>query len=102
MNMLYDISQKHRVDWKNIKEAMSMDPRIGNVHLDPVHKSGRGAGGHCFIKDFAAFRDIYEKEFGDGNELEVLKSLEKMNINLLKSSNKDLDLLEGVYGDKTI
>lgn len=102
MNMLYDISQKHGVDWKNIKEAMSMDSRIGNVHLDPVHKSGRGAGGHCFIKDFAAFRDVYEKEIGSENELEVLKSLEKMNINLLKSTNKDLDLLKGVYGDEII
>ena len=99
MNMLYDVSQKHGVKWDNIKEAMSMDPRIGHVHLDPVHKSGRGAGGHCFIKDFAAFRDIYEKEFGESFELEALKSLEKMNINLLKSTNKDLDLLEGVYGE---
>jgi UDPglucose 6-dehydrogenase len=102
MNMLYDISQKYGVDWKNIKEAMSMDSRIGNVHLDPVHKSGRGAGGHCFIKDFAAFRDVYEKEIGSENELEVLKSLEKMNINLLKSTNKDLNLLKGVYGDEII
>ncbi|PLX21800.1 hypothetical protein C0584_01710 [Candidatus Parcubacteria bacterium] len=102
MNMLYDISQKYGVDWKNIKEAMSMDSRIGHVHLDPVHKSGRGAGGHCFIKDFAAFRDIYEKEFGEGYEIETLKAMENMNINLLKSSRKDLDLLEGVYGKEIL
>jgi UDP-glucose 6-dehydrogenase len=70
--------------------------------LNPVHQGGRGAGGHCFIKDFSAFRMIYEKNIKDKLGLDVIKSLEKKNIALLLDSNKNLDLLEGVYGKKAI
>lgn len=98
INMLYDLAAKEGCDYGKIKEALAADPRIGSTHLDPIHKSGRGAGGHCFIKDFAAFREIYEKEIGDQLGVAVLRSLEEKNIDLLKKSNKDLDLLEQVYG----
>ncbi|MCR4334669.1 MAG: hypothetical protein NUV47_02995 [Patescibacteria group bacterium] len=98
MNLLYDFSQKFDCDWKVIRDSMSADPRIGNFHMDPVHKSGRGAGGHCFIKDFSAFTNIYEDKMNDPLGLSILKSLEKKNIELLKKSNKDIDLLRGVYG----
>ena len=98
INMLYDLSKKFNADWEVVKTAMSEDPRIGKTHLDPVHKTGRGAGGHCFIKDFAAFSEIYGKEVGDKEGEMVLESLKNKNIKLLKDSKKDLDLLEGVYG----
>ena len=68
-------------------------------HMDPIHKSGRGAGGHCFIKDFSAFTEIYEKEVGDQAGINVLHALRDKNIDLMVNSNKDLDLLYGVYGD---
>lgn len=100
MNMLYDIAAKKGIDWPTVRDAMAADPRIGRTHLDPVHKRGRGAGGHCFIKDFAAFADLYKETVGDSFGLEVLKSLRDKNIDLLVGSNKDLDLLSGVYGDK--
>jgi UDP-glucose 6-dehydrogenase len=64
--------------------------------LEPIHKSGRGAGGHCFIKDFAAFKSIYDKS-GDKLGSQLLKALEEKNIELLKESNKDLNILEQVY-----
>jgi len=123
INMLYDLAQKIGVDYKVIKEAMAADPRIGSshllpihdtkdeinnklnyndFHLEPFHKSGRGAGGHCFIKDFAAFSKIYQNLVGDDFGIKVLKSLKEKNIDLLKSSDKDLDLLAGVYGDDVI
>ncbi len=119
INMLYDLAQKSGARWEVIREGMSADPRIGFSHLTPVHKSGtlggdsyklnpemsekgeRGAGGHCFIKDFAAFIEMYEKYVGDEIGLHALKELERKNIDLLIKSGKDLDLLEGVYG-KTI
>lgn len=126
VNMLYDLADELGADWDTVKEAMAADPRIGSSHLNPVHKSGeaggearprlkfnelhlepkhksgRGAGGHCFIKDFAAFREIYEKMVGDETGMEVIKALEGKNIELLKSTGKDLDLLSGVYGEDAV
>jgi len=121
INMLYDLADKLGLDYNVIKEALAADPRIGSshlqalhtqgpekiknqlgyndFHLEPVHKTGRGAGGHCFIKDFAAFSKLYEKLIGDEAGLSVLESLKNKNIDLLLSSEKDLDLLAGVYGE---
>ena len=120
VNMLFDLAQKHGIDWDVIKNGMAADPRIGSSHLqavhasgkksneelgfndfhfEPIHKSGRGAGGHCFIKDFAAFEEMYKKYVGDDKlGQKVLEALRKKNNALLKSTNKDLDILRGVYG----
>ena len=120
VNMLFDLAQKHGIDWDVIKNGMAADPRIGSshlqavhtsgqksneklgfndFHLEPIHKSGRGAGGHCFIKDFAAFEEMYKKYVGDDKlGQKVLEALRKKNNDLLKSTGKDLDILEGVYG----
>ena len=100
--MLHDVAMKRGVEYAVIRDALSADPRIGGTHLDPIHKSGRGAGGHCFIKDFAAFTEIYEKTVGDKLGLQVLKSVAEKNIDLLLGTNKDLDLLSGVYGEDVV
>lgn len=103
-NLMYDLAEQIGADWKNVRDGVAADPRIGPSHLDPVHASGiseqvgRGAGGNCFIKDFAALTEFYEKHLEDASGLEVLKSMEKKNNELLRSTGKDLDLLEGVYG----
>ncbi|OGG78386.1 hypothetical protein A3A36_00335 [Candidatus Kaiserbacteria bacterium RIFCSPLOWO2_01_FULL_52_12b] len=106
MNLLYDVITASGSDWNNVREALIHDPRIGTSHSEPVHasrqgaKSGRGAGGHCFIKDFEVFRDMYrgvQDEYGNV----LLAALKDKNIELLVNSSKDLDLLEGVYGDLT-
>lgn len=102
INMLYDLAEKLDCQWETIRDGMMADARIGSTHLNPVHQGGRGAGGHCFIKDFAAFHQLYEKYVGDGQGLEVLKSMEEKNIDLLVKSGKNLDLLEGVYGEEII
>lgn len=102
VNMLYDLAQKLGVQWETVRDAMSADNRIGRTHLDPVHKSGRGAGGHCFIKDFASFANMYKDIIGDKHGISVLESLKNKNIDLLLSSEKDLDLLSGVYGDEIL
>lgn len=99
INMLYDLAREYGARYEEIKKGMLNDPRIGNSHLDPIHKSGRGAGGHCFIKDFSAFTEMYEKEVGDQSGINALHALRDKNIDLLVNSNKDLDLLYGVYGD---
>lgn len=100
MNLLSNLSEKFGCRWETVRDCMIGDPRIGKSHMDPVHQSGRGAGGHCFIKDFAALREMYEKNSGDKLGSEALRGFEEKNINLLQLSGKDLDLLRGVYGDE--
>ncbi len=99
-NLLYDVAESRGIDWATVRNAVAADERIGGSHLEPVHKSGRGAGGHCFIKDFAAFAELYQKKGGDDFGKAVLNSLRDKNIDLLLKSNKDLDLLHGVYGEE--
>ncbi len=98
-NVFYDLSQSLGVDYENIKTAVSADPDNGPTYANALHKSGRGAGGECFIKDFAALREFYTSMVNDISGIEMLSAMEKKNIELLKSTNKDIKLLKGVYGD---
>ena len=100
VNMLYDLAKDLDCDWNVVRDAMVADSRIGESHMDPVHQSGRGAGGHCFIKDFAAFKKMYQDHVADLKGMSLLKTMEEKNIDLLLSSDKDLDLLAGVYGNE--
>jgi len=99
MNLLHDVVAQMGSDWDNVREALIHDPRIGTSHTEPLHKSGRGAGGHCFIKDFEAFREMYRTNVPDTYGNALLAALKDKNIELLANSGKDLDLLKGVYGD---
>jgi UDPglucose 6-dehydrogenase len=102
MNMLYDLASELGCNWEVIKTSMAADPRIGSTHLDPVHKNGRGAGGNCFIKDFSAFTEIYNKKVGDELGAKLLEAMKEKNIDLMLSTDKDLNLLRGVYGDDVV
>ena len=100
---MYDLAKKFGCDWSVIRKAIVADPFIPNRYSDPIHKSGRGAGGHCFIKDFEAFKDLYEKILPDDkNSVSILEGNIKKNIELLLSTKKDVGLLRGVYGDDII
>jgi UDPglucose 6-dehydrogenase len=100
MNLMYDLCESLECKFDDVKKAMAHDPRIGDSHMNPVHDSGRGAGGHCFIKDFAAFREFYDHYVGDEKGLALLQALEEKNIELLRNTKKDLNLLNGVYGSQ--
>jgi UDP-glucose 6-dehydrogenase len=110
MNMLYDLSAHHGARWDVIARNMSADERIGTSHMQPVHqlahmdkKAGRGAGGHCFIKDFAALRHHYESVVPEDKEtIALLRAFEAKNNHLLVTSGKDKALLEGVYGESVL
>ena len=98
-NLMYDLAQKLGARWEAIEDALKADPMISNRYARPVHKTGRGAGGHCFIKDFRALGSLYGEELaGDAAGKSVFESLEKKNLELLMSTHKDIDLVEGVYG----
>lgn len=98
-NILFNLATAEGSDYEKIKAGMAADPRIGASHLDVNDANGRGAGGNCFIKDFAAFREYIEKLEGASLDLELFKTVEKKNIELLVNSAKSLDLLKSVYGE---
>lgn len=110
INLMYDAAQAIGANWDEVKRAIDADPYFSErapYYNNPVHKSGhpgarpgRGAGGPCYIKDMAAFSRWYEEVTGDTHGAQVFKALEKKNIKLLVDSDKDLDLLHGVYGRK--
>ena len=103
-NMLHDLAVSLDTSYDEIKDAVAADPRIGPSHLDVrsasghTEKVGRGAGGHCFIKDLEAFRRQYAEVVEDAKGDELLRSIVKKNNQLLVDSEKDLDLLAHVYG----
>jgi UDPglucose 6-dehydrogenase len=99
MNILHDLVTAQGGDFEAVRQALIHDPRVGESHTRPVHKGGRGAGGHCFIKDFEAFRTMYDQTVDDPKGGELLHAAVRLNIKLLRESGKDLDLLTGVYGD---
>jgi len=105
MNMMYDLAEAIGADWQKVAEAVSNDSRIGKSHMMPVHSSGhvdnpgRGAGGHCFPKDFEALLRVYREKLRDEKGTEALEALRDKNNELLLRSGKDLDLLRGIYGD---
>ena len=99
MNLLFDLVKAMDGNWKDIREALIHDGRVGASHSEPVHKSGRGAGGDCFIKDFEAFRSMYKEKVGDPLGNAILSSFKDKNISLLTQSGKDLELLRAVYGE---
>tara|TARA_B100000508_G_scaffold65610_1_gene51472 strand:- start:336 stop:1229 length:894 start_codon:yes stop_codon:yes gene_type:complete len=108
MNSLYDLVKANEGNWEILREALINDPRIGDSHTRPIHNSGhvsqdkqqetRGAGGHCFIKDFEAFRRFYQEVIGDDEAHNMLTAMINYNNQLLVGSDKDIDILEGVYG----
>ena len=88
-NILYDLSVAMRADWNVIERAMDADPYVSSWYIHPLHKKGRGAGGGCFIKDFAALRVLYE-DMVPVDELgrRVFRAIERKNVDLLVSSKK--------------
>lgn len=111
MNALHDLVLATGSDFEIIKTALAADPRIGTSHLQPIHASGhdqanskpvRGAGGHCFIKDFEALRQLHHELIGPDAAHSVLTALTQYNNQLLVRSEKDLDLLEEVFGHTEI
>lgn len=101
-NLAHDLAKAVGADWQKIEQAMAADPINGGYYYKPIHDNGRGAGGPCYIKDFAAFSKLYREKVGDDLGNKVLESLQNKNISLLIESKKDLDLLKGVCGDDII
>ena len=104
-NSIYDTAAAVGANYEVVRASIAADPRIGSSHLQVLHdsghrgaKRGRGAGGVCFIKDIAAFADLYERSVHDPWGSTFIRATIEKNIDLLMRSGKDLDLLLGVHG----
>ncbi|MFA5021159.1 MAG: hypothetical protein WC517_03830 [Patescibacteria group bacterium] len=109
MNVLYEIAERLNVDWDDIKQAIQNDPMIAfqtptvsHWHIEPRHVGGRGIGGDCHIKDMETFSRFYAEIVGEESGRKMLEAMKEKNIKLLLESQKDLDLLKGVYGEELI
>jgi UDPglucose 6-dehydrogenase len=99
VNMYYDLTARMHGDWNDVQQVLARAPFVGPNHLNPIHKSGRGAGGFCLLKDFAALRDFYEKNAPEDTEgIATLRGIEAKNIRILKESGKDAEIIKDVYG----
>lgn len=96
MNILYDTVVKSGGDYERVRQALIHDPRVGESHTMPVHDGGRGAGGHCFIKDFEAFRRYHGSLIDSNIASNMLNAMTNFNNSLLRESGKSLDLLNEV------
>jgi nucleotide sugar dehydrogenase len=90
INEIYDILKKAGIEYENnknfsIKDGLEVLSKIPSYHLKVIHKGGRGAGGHCLPKDYAAFIN-YSKIVKRPSRL--LDLIEKINKNLLKKYPK--------------
>lgn len=101
-NLMYDLARAVGADWRVIEPAVKTDPFICNRYAQPVHKSGRGAGGHCFIKDFEALSTLYCKQFPKSKGCALFKATAAKNKELLIQSGKDLEILKNTYGNEII
>ncbi len=102
-NMIYDMTKALSIDYENVLDGITSDLRIGDSHTKIFRSSGhtpdklgRGAGGHCFIKDFEEYIKMYKESTGDILGGNLLKSIREKNIDLLKSSGRDLDILNDI------
>jgi len=98
-NMLFDLAKGLGCDYEKVKAMVAADPRIGGSHLSIADDGGRGAGGHCFVKDFEAFIELYKKSAGEEVGIKALEGMRNKNVKLLRDSGKNLDLLKEVYGE---
>jgi len=88
-------------NWDSVKELIKSDRWLAREYSD-VNHNGHGAGGRCFIKDFAAFRRYADTcGYGQGldlNSRNLLHSIQMKNHALLKASHKDIEILNEVVG----
>lgn len=102
-NILHDLARAHNIEWDVVKDFILNNPWFPEKYFDPMHKSGRGAGGNCFIKDFSTFREMYANKCADDTlGISLIEAFLQKNNDLLIKSKKDIAILKGVHGDDVV
>src|SRR3989338_6949218 len=107
-NILADITaglaeQFGTVDYENVREMISADPRIGPAWLNVNHGNYSGAGGYCFPKDMNALVAHIEKDLLPKIKEKGLKASLKHGVNVLKAIrtyNRELLKWQGLTEDE--
>ena len=86
LNEIYDILHKKGIDYEQIREGLIALAEVPSLHLDVIHKGGRGAGGKCLEKELSAFT-----EFGklSNRPSKIIELANEINKKLLKKYPKD-------------
>jgi len=75
-NQIYDLCQKLKIDYNQVKEAAAADSRIGQSHLQIFFDGYRGYGGGCLPKDTKSLIDLAKKL---KVEFPLLTTVDKIN-----------------------
>ena len=90
-NEIYEICEKHAIDYDKVIEYATMDDRLGKSHWAVPGPDGDfGFGGHCFPKDLESLLFITNFHKTTNN---VLKSVKETNNKVRK--NRDWENMEG-------
>lgn len=81
---------KTKIDYENVREVISADPRIGPAWLNVEHGNYCGSGGFCFPKDMVAFIKFGEKLIAD------LVKDKRANVGLVKTLKKGIAVLQSM------
>ena len=94
-NILADICASMGIEYENVREMISADPRIGPSWLNVDHGNYCGAGGYCFPKDMNALIEFMEKNVASKYKegIAVLKAVRTYNRSLLKKQNLSEDIV---------
>lgn len=86
------------VDYENVKEIISADPRIGSAWLNVEHGNYCGVGGYCFPKDMNALI-----KFAENLTTKLSREENEINTGLIKSLKGGIEFLRAAVAyNKTI
>ncbi|GIW65718.1 MAG: hypothetical protein KatS3mg094_237 [Candidatus Parcubacteria bacterium] len=60
-NQVYDLCQKLKINYDELREILENEPRLGKTHLKVFYEGYRGFGGKCLPKDLNALIYLYKK-----------------------------------------
>jgi len=93
-NEIYNICEAAGVDYNGVKEAILMDPRIGDFMDVPGYDGDRGFGGKCFPKDLRALTKL---AIDLGYKPDLLEAVWKLNQRVRK--DRDWEKIEGATSE---
>ena len=90
-NFIYEMAEKHDMDYANVRIGIGTDLRIGTTHLKVPGPDGkRGFSGSCFPKDLGNLIACAEEA---GVDCRFLKKIQKRNI----ETRNDPDWIDNGY-----